>query len=315
MHALALSTCWNSHRHTDGEALLEEIRALGFEAAELSHGIRLSLWPGVLRGVKAGTVRINSVHNFCPLPIGVNHASPNCYLLTDPDPTGRAKAVELTCATIRNAAMVGARAVVLHLGWAGPGGVTSRLTARWKRGRFLDRTYVRIKLDAVQQRRALYDGVWQRLAEGLEKLGAEARACNVRLGIEMRECFEEFPNTEELPRVLEALPADVFGYWHDFGHAARQDFLSWHTHAETLARLAPRLLGCHLHDANPPDLDHQPMGTGQIDWPALIAKIPADALCVLEPSPRTSTDAVRASAEFWRSCHPEQSEGSGDTRK
>ena len=42
----SLSTCWNSHRHTDGRAsVLEEIRDLGFEHAELSHGVRLSLIP------------------------------------------------------------------------------------------------------------------------------------------------------------------------------------------------------------------------------------------------------------------------------
>ena len=41
----SLSTCWNSHRHTDGRAMLREIRDLGFDYAELSHGIRISLLP------------------------------------------------------------------------------------------------------------------------------------------------------------------------------------------------------------------------------------------------------------------------------
>jgi hypothetical protein len=38
----SLSTCWNSHRHTDGRAMLREVRDLGFEFAELSHGTRIS---------------------------------------------------------------------------------------------------------------------------------------------------------------------------------------------------------------------------------------------------------------------------------
>ena len=50
----ALSTCWNSNRHTDGRAMLREIRDLGFEYAELSHCIRISLLPGVLDAVDAG---------------------------------------------------------------------------------------------------------------------------------------------------------------------------------------------------------------------------------------------------------------------
>ncbi len=50
----SLSTCWNSHRHTDGRAMLREIRELGFDYAELSHGIRISLLPGILDAVDAG---------------------------------------------------------------------------------------------------------------------------------------------------------------------------------------------------------------------------------------------------------------------
>ena len=36
--------------------MLEEIRDLGFEYAELSHGIRLSLVPGIIDAHKAGSV-------------------------------------------------------------------------------------------------------------------------------------------------------------------------------------------------------------------------------------------------------------------
>ena len=44
---LSISTCWNSGRHTDGEAMLQELLDLGFERVELGHGIRLSLMEGV----------------------------------------------------------------------------------------------------------------------------------------------------------------------------------------------------------------------------------------------------------------------------
>ena len=66
----SFSTCWNSHRHTNGREMLEEIRDLGFEYAELSHGIRLSLVPGIMDAVEAGVIKISTLHNFCPLPIG-----------------------------------------------------------------------------------------------------------------------------------------------------------------------------------------------------------------------------------------------------
>src|SRR5271170_6015065 len=81
----SFSTCWNSHRHTDGRAMLREIRSHGFEYAELSHGIRISLLPGIYEAVEAGEIKISSLLNFCPLPLGVNHAAPNIYQFSSPD--------------------------------------------------------------------------------------------------------------------------------------------------------------------------------------------------------------------------------------
>ena len=42
----SLSTCWNAKRFTDGRAMLEEIRSMGFEYAELGHNTRISLLEG-----------------------------------------------------------------------------------------------------------------------------------------------------------------------------------------------------------------------------------------------------------------------------
>ena len=50
--------------------MLREIQGLGFARAELSHGIRISLLPGIMEAVDAGEMQISSLHNFCPLPMG-----------------------------------------------------------------------------------------------------------------------------------------------------------------------------------------------------------------------------------------------------
>ena len=59
--------------------MLREIRDLGFDYAELSHGTRIALMPGILDAVAAGEIKISTLHNFCPLPMGVNHSAPNLY--------------------------------------------------------------------------------------------------------------------------------------------------------------------------------------------------------------------------------------------
>src|SRR5246127_2045949 len=96
----SLSTCWNSHRHTDGRAMLREIRELGFEYAELSHGTRISLLPGIIEAVEAGEIKISSLHNFCPLPMGVNFSAPNLYKLSAENPKEWESAYRYTRKTV-----------------------------------------------------------------------------------------------------------------------------------------------------------------------------------------------------------------------
>ena len=102
----SLSTCWNSHRHTDGRAMLREIRDLGFQYAELSHGTRISLLSGILEAVDAGEMRISSLHNFCPLPMGVTYAAPNLYQFSAERPRERELAQRYTVKTIEFAVRV-----------------------------------------------------------------------------------------------------------------------------------------------------------------------------------------------------------------
>src|SRR5436305_7207038 len=112
----SLSSCWNSHRHTDGREMLREIQGLGFEYAELSHGIRISLLPGILQAVDAGEIKISTLHNFCPLPMGVERANPNIYLFSSEDPRERDNAFRHTIKTLDTAQRLKAQVVVLHMG-------------------------------------------------------------------------------------------------------------------------------------------------------------------------------------------------------
>lgn len=301
MPSVALSTCWNSYRHTDGLEMLQEIRRLGFPAAELGHAIRFSLWPGILAAHEKGLIQITSLHNFCPVPTGVFRPNPNCYEFSDPRPTVRASARKASEETIRQAARLGAKAVVCHLGTAGPRGVTRRLERLYGEGKFLTRPYTNLKVEAVEKRRDLFQVIWPRVRESLEPLVNLAGELKIRLGFEIREEFEEFPHEEEMRDVLESFPAEVVGYWHDFGHAARKDFLGWHSHRETLQLRAPRLLGCHIHDCRRPGEDHLPLSHGEINFPALLPLVPRDAIAVLELSPRASEEQVIASRHLWNS--------------
>jgi len=96
--------------------MLREIRDLGFEHAELSHGIRVSLVPGILAAVEAGMIRISTLHNFCPLPMGVNHAAPNLFKFSAAEKRERDLAWKHSIKTIETAERLGAKLIVLHSG-------------------------------------------------------------------------------------------------------------------------------------------------------------------------------------------------------
>jgi len=281
--------------------MLQEIRQLGFPAVELGHAIRFSLWPGILKAWEKEVIQINSLHNFCPVPTTVLRPSPNCYEFSDERPEYRAAARKASEETIRNAAKLGARAVVCHLGRGGPRGVTDKLEKLYNQGDFLTRRYTNLKVDAVRKRKERFQWTWARVKDTLDPLVALAGELKIKLGFEIREDFEEFPHEEEMPFVLDSFSSEVVGYWHDFGHAACKEFLGWHSQAETLKLRSSRLIGCHVQDCRRPREDHLPLGHGEIDFSALLPVGPQDAIAVLELAPGTPEEQVIASRHLWNS--------------
>lgn len=90
---LSLSTCWNSQRHQDGRELAREARELGFEWIEISHGTKITLLPGLLDAVKAGEIKVSSLHNFCPPPVEVTMDAPDVFEFTSARPSERERTI------------------------------------------------------------------------------------------------------------------------------------------------------------------------------------------------------------------------------
>jgi sugar phosphate isomerase/epimerase len=300
MQPIAVSTCWNSSRHQDGEAMLTELREMGFNYVELGHGIRFSLWPGVLRAVEAGIVQVRTVHNFCPVPMGILTPSPDCYEFTEVSPRLRALAVKSTLETLEQAALVGAKAVVLHLGFVGPSRNPRFLENLYRRGQLFTHRYARAKVESVRHHQEKFVEIWDRVKGCLDEIVPRATALGLRLGAEARATYDEWPDEREMETVLETFAGTALGYWHDFGHAARKDFLGYHTHAQTLAKRAPYLVGCHVHDCRPPAGDHQALGEGEIDFPTLVKLLPETAWPVLELHPKLKKEQVLSSRARWQ---------------
>jgi len=298
---LSFSTCWNSSRHTAGDEMLREIKTkLGFELIELGHGIRISLMPGIQKMFDDGEVRFSSLHNFCPLPVEVMGASPDCYMFSAKHAQERERAVKQTMQTIDFAERLNAPFVVLHLGKVPIKPVTEPLIALAKEGKMFSREYVRRKVNAVAKREAHAEVYLQRVKDCLKPIIEHAAAKNVRLGIEGRRGYEEIPSERELPALLDELNSPQVGYWHDIGHIQIKENLGFLDHEEWLRAIGPRTLGCHLQDCIWPAQDHQPPFTGDVDLEKLVPLLPSTCLFVWEMSPRKTADEIRHSVTVWK---------------
>lgn len=277
--------------------MLEEIRDLGFEYAELSHGIRISLLPGVLEAVEAGVIKISTVHNFCPLPMGVTHAAPNLFKFTSDDRRERENAWRYTFKTLETAARVGARLVVLHMGAVEMKDYTDRLLELVEAGHRESSKYERLCMEAEEKREARKDKPVQLAYEMLAQIAQEAANRGLLLGIENREAIEEIPFESDFPFLFRQFPGDTVRYWHDTGHAQIKENLGFIRHLMHLETMAPHLAGFHIHDVQFPGRDHRAPGTGTIDFAAIKPFVKPEHIKVFEFSPSLSVDEVRRGVE------------------
>jgi sugar phosphate isomerase/epimerase len=299
----SLSTCWNSQRHTDGRAMLREIRDLGFEYAELSHGIRLGLVPGILEAVDAGEIKISSLHNFCPLPMGVNHASPNLYEFSDERPRERELAIKYTLKTLEFAQRVRAPAVVLHLGRMALKDYTGKLTGMLEHDGNKSSRYEKLRAEAAASREAKKGKAVERVCETLRQVLPEAEKRGLKLGIENRQALEEIPIESDFDFFFREFDSPNVVYWHDTGHAQIKENLGFLHHTQHLESLAARLAGFHIHDVIFPAGDHAAPGSGTINFAALKPFVRPGHIKVFELSPSLPVEAVKYGIEhvkiFW----------------
>lgn len=298
---ISFSTCWNSGRHTAGDEMLREIKTeLGFDLIELGHGTRLSLVPGIQKMFDAGEVRFSSLHNFCPLPVEVMVASPNCYQFSGISIEERERAVRQTFQTIDFAQRLNAPFVVLHLGEVRMRPITDRLIKMTKEKKHLSRGYIRAKLKAVETRERRAPPHLERVKDCLRRIVEHAASKNIGIAVESRRGYEEIPTERELPALLEELNSRQVGYWHDFGHSQIKENLGFIDHAEWLGAVGARALGCHVQDCIWPARDHEPPFTGGVDFEKLVPLLPTNCLFVWEMSPNKTADAIRQSVRVWK---------------
>jgi sugar phosphate isomerase/epimerase len=287
---ISFSTCWNSKRHTTGDAMLREIETkLGFDLIELDHSVRGPLMPGIQKIFDAGEIRFSSL---MALPDGYNFAAASTE--------ERERAVTQAFQAIDLAAQLSAPFVILHLGKMNMPAITDQLIAMAKAGGYLSREYVRTKVSAVQEREKNASECLDRVKGCLLRVIDYAAPKNIRIGLETPRNYEQVPTERELSELLEEMNSPHLGYWHDFGHSQVKENLAFIDHAEWLQTIGPHAFGCHVQDCIWPAREEQLPFTGGVDFEKLVPLLPTNCLFVWKMNRNKTADTILQSVQMWK---------------
>ena len=285
----------------DMHRFVDETLALGYDAIEVSH---LTPTAQFERLMTYPDVPISSIHAPAPLARDDAGRANSSFNLASPEVDEHRAAIEYTKRSIDLAREAGVPFVVIHLGAVGG----TMLDPERELRRLYDsgtRTGERVEMlrEDCHRLRAEHAGPWlEQAARTLAELARYAEDAGVALGLENRLHYHEIPQPDECRALIEDLPPDLVGYWHDTGHAEVQWRLGLVDRRAWLDANGARCIGAHLHDVDGIG-DHRAPGHGDVDvdWSYIAAGLPPHTLRVLEINQTQPADAVAAAIPFLRS--------------
>jgi len=216
------------------------------------------------------------------------------------DEDTRSRALSLTKVTIDTAARLNAAAVVLHCGRVEVPDRTAELITMFNNGLASSPILTLLRDDILRQRASLKKQYLDQALRSIDELNEYACRRKVMLGVENRYYCREIPFFDEIEIILDKFRESAVYYWHDTGHAKLMQNLGFlNDHQEFLRQYGSRMLGIHLHDITG-CLDHQPPGTGEIDFAKIKPYITARTLTVIEAHHPATANQLIKSAELLR---------------
>jgi len=303
--SFSLSTSWNAFRYVDGKQMVFEIEALGFKEIELSFNLLPSMVEDIAGLVKDKRIKVSSLHNYCPIPGGIERKSalPDCYSLASLDETERAKAVAFTKKTIETAARLNARAVVLHSGRVEIPDFTRQLINLYAADKKNSPEFSRLRGEAIRQRDKASAPFFSSALKSLEELVSYADKLGIFLGIETRFYYRETPAFEEIGIILKKFKGAGIFYWHDTGHAEIMERLGFNKHKDYLDAYGQDMLGIHLHNVSGCS-DHQAPGNGEIDFNKIEPYLKPETIKVIEAHhPATADELIESRKILEKAFH------------
>ena len=279
-----------------GKEIITKAKNLGFSLIELAFRLKPNQVAEIVKYGPVEGVQISSLHNYVPEPPELEGE----LRLSDLDESNRNRAIELTKGTIRLAADIGARAVVMHMGE--PRNWNWSTIQRELRQAIFDgipqEEIEKIRQKFIEARKRLPSAYLDSMIMSLDQIAPVASDLGIKLGIENRYSYGQFPNFEELGILLQEFSGSAIGYWHDCGHAANNKYMGFAHETGNLDAFGNRLVGIHLHDAHDWH-DHQiPAPTRDINFKYLLPYIKDDTILVLELAKSAPHESIHSGIEY-----------------
>lgn len=300
MSVCSISTCWRAEELTDPRVLVEAMKETGMETLELEFRLGAPAFESINKNKKGWGIRISSLHAVCPSAKGRGRGAEE-FLISDLDEDRRKRGVRDVIDTIRHAADIEAGAVILHCG-----AIPVDLGAQSTMMRFCDEGKLG-GADAEAAREALLikrvsaaRKPFDQTLKSLDAINNAAVKEGVKVGLENRYYFGEFPLFEEFGVIFNRFDGGNLHYWHDTGHAHALQTLFGIPHRKVLETLGGRLIGMHLHDVKGGYTDHNEPGCGEVDWDMVKGFLRPETMRVMEINHRVPLDRAVAGIAFLR---------------
>jgi sugar phosphate isomerase/epimerase len=257
-----------------------------------------SVSPQMLSELLKTRVSISSIHSPCPATLSSGGTPISTLSLSSPNESDRREAVSFTKRTIDLASSVKARAIIIHMGEVPIDlNLQGRLSELHEGGYAQTKEYGHAKEELIHQRNYQAPNYLDRAKRSLHDISEYSQQRGIILGLETRFHFHEIPNIREMAELLDNVPENLVGYWHDVGHAEVQQRLGFSLHEEWLSRFRDRMVGIHLHDVLGIS-DHHPPGKGNMNWEMVTKYLRPKILKVCEIGEWNNEEQIQGVVEF-----------------
>jgi len=270
-------------RLDDTASVTQGICRIGVRNFEIGSTADEAYMDEVFRMVERGEIEVSSVHNVCVrekvLPQEIMGEG-----LSSLDEEARERTVGLTVKTVENARNLGARAVVIHAGSVDILGLKTFQGEHFARVEKtgLTKEVSRLLTQKIEERNRAREPYLNAASRSLKEI--IDRTEDVILGLESRYSFYEIPSFEEVAILMERVGSERLRYWHDVGHCAVQEVVGVSRQVDWLDRYSRYLAGIHIHDVLG-FKDHLLPGKGNLPLGEILAKVPPEAIRVVEVPP------------------------------